>query len=279
MNQPLVSVIVATKNAEKFIKNSLESVKKQTYRTIEIIVVDNYSTDHTIMIAKKYTDDVYKYGLERSSQRNFGVKKSNGKYLLFLDADMQLSPKVIERCVAMNNKSNIGGIYIPEIIKGKNYWSKVRNFERQFYNGTVIDAVRFLPKEVFKNIGGFDENLYAGEDWDLDRRVRKIGKTATVNVPLYHDENDFSLKKYLQKKSYYSLGIQTYRQKWKNDPDTQKQLGFWYRYFLVFIENEKWKRLIKHPFLTCGMMFLKICIGILYLYNKSNEKNRPQKNF
>jgi len=271
MKRPLVSVIVATKNAEKFIKNSLESVKKQTYQAIEIILVDNHSTDQTINIAKKYADQLLVSGPERSSQRNFGVKKSHGEYLLFLDADMELSLRVINRCVEINKKFDIAGVYIPEIIKGKNYWSKVRNFERHFYTGTVIDAVRFVPKRVFEKIGGFDETLYAGEDWDFDRRIRKIGKTANVNVPLYHDENDFSLIKYLKKKSYYSLGIQKYRKKWKNDLDTQKQLGFWYRYFIVFLESGKWRRLIKHPFLTCGMMFLKFCIGTVYLYNKTKS--------
>ena len=267
--RPMVSVILATKNAEQSIEKALKSVKKQTHKNIELIIVDNHSTDKTLTIAKKFTKKVYTFGPERSSQRNFGARKSRGEYLMFLDADMYLSQKVIEKCVNLSTKSKIDGIYIPEIIDGKNYWSKVRNFERQFYNGTVIDAVRFVSIKIFDKTGGFDENLYAGEDWDLDRRVRKIGKTAIIDRPLYHDENAFSLKKYFQKKNYYSLGIKKYENKWSSDAEIQKQLGFWYRYFGVFIENGKWRRLIMHPFLTCGMMFLKIHLGFLYLLNKA----------
>ncbi len=272
MKRPVVSVIVATKNAARSIQGSLRSIKKQTFQNIEIIVVDNYSSDKTVNIAKKYTEKVYKYGNERSAQRNFGVKKSQGKFLLFLDADMELSVGVIERCLKFSQE-NIAGLYIPEIVKGKSYWAKVRNFERQFYNSTVIDAVRFVPRSVFEKIHGFDENLYAGEDWDFDRRVRKLGSTAVINVPLYHNEEDFSIIKYLRKKSYYVPGLTQYKKKWKNDLEVKKQLGFWYRYLIVFIENGKWILLIKHPFLSCGMMFLKICIGIMYLLNRNNEKN------
>lgn len=268
MKQLVVSVIVSTKNAARSLQSALISLKKQTYKNIEIIVVDNHSSDQTISLAKKYTDKVYTYGPERSAQRNFGAKKSHGEYLFFLDADMELSSRVIEKCVDMNNKLDIAGLYIPEIIKGNGYWSSVRNFERQFYNGTVIDAVRFVPKVIFEKIGGFDESLYAGEDWDFDRRVRKIGRTMIINAPLYHDESNFSFANYLQKKSYYSSGIGKYQKKWKSDSETKKQLGFWYRYLFVFIEKGKWKRIIKYPFLTCGMMFLKICIGILYMLKK-----------
>ena len=64
---PLVSVIITTKNEEKHIENLLQSIKRQTYKNIEIILVDNYSTDRTREIARKYTDKIYLKGPERSS--------------------------------------------------------------------------------------------------------------------------------------------------------------------------------------------------------------------
>ena len=72
---PLVSVIVTTKNEEKNIANCLKSIKNQTYKNIEIIVVDNNSDDRTKEIAGKYTDKVFNHGPERSALRNLGAER------------------------------------------------------------------------------------------------------------------------------------------------------------------------------------------------------------
>ena len=73
MTQPLVSIIVPTYNSEKFLEGCLESIQKQTYSHIELIVVDNNSKDNTKEIARKYTEKVFNQGPERSAQVNFGV--------------------------------------------------------------------------------------------------------------------------------------------------------------------------------------------------------------
>ena len=65
---------------------------------------------------------------------------------------------------------NVDALYIPERIVGDGFWIKVRDFERSFYVGTVIDAVRFIRKDLFEKIGGFDETLIGPEDWDLNRQ-------------------------------------------------------------------------------------------------------------
>jgi len=85
-NYPTVSVVITTKNEEKNIENCLQSIKGQTFRNIELIVVDNFSEDATVEIAKEYAAKVYSKGPERSSQRNYGAHVSSGEYLLYLDA-------------------------------------------------------------------------------------------------------------------------------------------------------------------------------------------------
>lgn len=128
---PLVSVIITTKNEEKNLENCLKSIKAQTYSPdkIEIIVVDNDSSDTTKEIALQYTQLVFNKGPERSAQRNYGVEKSSGKYFLYLDADMILSEKVVAECVEkMEADSDLVGLYIPEIIMGDSFWCKVRRF-------------------------------------------------------------------------------------------------------------------------------------------------------
>lgn len=265
----LISIIITTKNEERNIGNCLKSVLAQSYpkKNIEIIVVDNNSTDRTKEIALGYTEKVYNKGHERSIQKNFGIEKSKGIFFLHLDADMILSGNVIKECVGkIQSNSNIVALYIPEKIIGRGFWRKIRNFERSFYNGTVIDGVRFINKEKFLETGGFDEKMYACEDWDLDKRLKKIGKFDIIKSPLYHNESEFSLKKYLAKKEYYSKNINVYIKKWgRNDPNIKKQFGFYYRYFGVFVENGKWKKLLRHPILAGGMYFLRLMVGLKYL--------------
>ena len=82
MKKPLLSVIVPTKNSERFLERCLKSIKSQTYKNLEIIVVDNNSNDKTKEIAEKYTKLVFNKGPERSAQRNFGVLKSKGEFVL-----------------------------------------------------------------------------------------------------------------------------------------------------------------------------------------------------
>ena len=166
---PVVSVIVTTKNEEHNIGACLESVVQQSMTLLEMIVVDNYSEDKTTDIAREYGAEVFEKGPERSAQRNYGVEKAQGQYILYLDADMRLSSGLLEDCVnRCEADSEISGIYIPEIIMGEGFWIKVRRFERGFYDGTVIDAVRFVPKLAFQKVEGFDLRFTGPEDWDFD---------------------------------------------------------------------------------------------------------------
>ncbi len=263
-----VSVIITTKNEEINIEHCLQSVVAQTYPAdkIEIIVVDNDSGDKTKEIAHRYSDKVYNFGPERSSQRNFGVRQTIAKYILYLDADMALSENVIKECVEKCEQESCIALYIPERIIGRGFWVKVRDFERGFYNATCIDCVRFVRRDKFLEIHGFDENLTGPEDWDFDRRIKALGRVGIINSPVYHNEGELRLNKYLQKKAYYSQSFDRYIKKWgKDDLTVRKQLGFWYRYFGVFCEEGKWKKLLMQPRLTLGMYILRVLVGIRYL--------------
>ena len=244
----------------------MKSIKNQTFKNIELIVVDNFSEDKTAELAKKYNAKVYFKGNERSAQRNYGAKVARGEYLIYLDADMILSPTVIEECVAKCECDNVDALYVPERIVGDGFWIKVRDFERSFYTGTVIDAVRFVRRDLFLQVGGFDETLVGPEDWDFDRKIRKIGRTGIAIVPLYHNEGRFNMKRYLKKKGYYTDGIQKYIEKWgSNDLETAKQVGVRYRLIGVFVEKGKWKKLVKHPLLAISMYSLRLRVAISYL--------------
>jgi glycosyltransferase involved in cell wall biosynthesis len=268
MEQIDVSVIVTTRNEEKNIENCLRSIKEQTHppERIEIIVVDNDSTDGTKEIASQFTRMVYNSGPERSAQRNFGIARAKGKHILYLDADMILSRELIAECARLCETRGCGALYIPEKIIGEGFWIRVRDFERSFYNGTCIDAVRFVRRETALAVGGFDEGLNGPEDWDFDRRVGAITPTGITATPLRHNEETFRLREYLSKKRYYSKGFERYRQKWgMHDKIVGRQLGFLYRYIVVFTENGKWRRLLRHPVLVLGMFMLRGAVGFAYL--------------
>ena len=269
-NSPLVSIVITTLNEEKNIENCIRSILSQTYKNTEIIVVDNDSSDRTKEIAKRYTDKVFNFGPERSAQRNHGIEKAKGEYVIYLDADMILDSKVIEKCVEKaQNNADIVALYVSEIVMGKSFWSRVRRFERSFYDATVIDCVRFIKKSAFVEVGGFDESMTGPEDWDLDKKLRNIGKVALIKTPIHHNEAEFNLKKYLAKKGYYAQSFDKYITKWgKDDPDVKKQFGMKYRFFGVFVEKGKWVKLVCHPFLTSGMYFLRFLVGISFLASK-----------
>ena len=301
-----VSVVVAAKNEEKNIGACLASVAGQTYprELIEMIVVDNASSDATKDIARSFTDKVYDKGPERSAQRNYGLlEAATGGFLMFLDADMILSSTVVERCVHMLRGSGFSSLHIPEIVLGKDYFPRVRRFERSFYDNTVIDGARFFSREAFAKVGGFDLSLTGPEDWDLDKKLKQLGpigllsfydfdavdayvmklpekdwldalvdfeRRSGLSVPLlFHNEAAFDLVRYLRKKTYYTGSADGYIGKWgADDPDIRKQYGLLYRYFGVFCEDGKWRRLISHPGCAAGMYFLRFLVGVMFLYKK-----------
>ena len=263
----LVSLIVTTKNEERNIARCLTSVKRQTHKQIELIVVDNASSDRTKVIAESFTPHVFDLGPERSAQRNFGIMQSRGSIVLYLDADMILSPCVVAECVSIFDKNpKTVALYVPEKIIGTGFWIKVRDHERSFYNGTVIDAVRAFRREDYDLISGFDENLCGVEDWDFDLRMRGVGQTQMIHAPLFHNEQGFRLKTYLSKKSYYAQSFAAYQQKWGiNHPDIKKQFSPTYRYWGVFTEKGKFLRFLRHPILTIAMFALRFLVGLRYL--------------
>lgn len=274
---PTVSVIITTRNEEKNIGNCLESLKTQTFRDFEIIVVDNNSTDKTKDIAASYTSQIFNLGPERSSQRNYGVALAKAPFILYLDADMIMSPQVIEECVGFMKNPQVHGVYIPEKIVGSGFWIDVRNFERSFYDGTVIDAIRFVRKESFEAVGGFDPKLCGPEDWDFDKRIRQIGQVVLGRAHIMHNEGAFNLPHYLKKKSYYSQSFDAYIQKWDaKDLDIKKQLGVFYRFLGVYIEDGKFIKILRHPLLALGMYYLRFRVGLAFLQVKQRNRTITQ---
>jgi glycosyltransferase involved in cell wall biosynthesis len=307
-NSPLVSIVVTTRNESKNIQNCLSSIVTQTYDNIELIVVDNFSTDRTREISRLYTDLVYEHGPERSAQRNFGLFEiSQGQYGMYVDADMILSPSLVENCVSFAVANGEASLYIPEVILGNSLFNRVRRYERKFYEGTCIDAIRFFHMSTFQLAGGFDEEIFcvgSGEDWDFNKKSKLIMEPFVLHakeiaiwpdqklyefvishlldsaknlylekVCIYHNESEIRLQTYLAKKSYYSKGFRGYIEKWgKNDEDIKKQFGLRYRMIAVFIERDKWKIMLKNIFFFFLVLLYRLILALALVLNSVKRK-------
>ncbi len=261
-----ISVIVTTKNEEKVLGNLLESIKHQSIRDYEVVLVDNFSTDKTLEIARKYGVRIFQKGPERSVQRNLGVEKAVGEYVLILDADMQLTKDVLFDGLEKFENETYGALVVPERSVGVGFWAKVKAFERSFYVGdSSIEAARFFRKDVFQKFGGYDTSITGPEDYDLPYRMRRKGvKIGRVRSFILHNEGNFSPLKSAKKKFYYASRARIYLKKHPELLSTQGNMLI----RPVFIK--KWKRLIKYPFLASCMFILKglemaaAALGFLY---------------
>ena len=261
VEKALVSVIVPTYNSEKYLAGCLKSIKEQSYERVELIVIDNNSKDNTKELAKRYTEQVYNWGPERSAQRNFGFKISKGDYVLIIDSDMELSKDVVKSCVeTILDSRYIKALIIPEQSFGQGFWTQCKKLERSFYSGIDWqEAARFFERKVFEDLGGYDEEQTGSEDYDLpDRLEYKYGKNSIARVKelIYHNEQKLSLIRICKKKIYYATTLDAYLKKEANKSRFAKQTSIARRYGVFFSRPVQ---LFRNPIFGLGMLFMKTC--------------------
>lgn len=254
--RPTVSVIVPTYNSAEFIEACLTSIRTQTYPFIELIVVDNNSTDNTKELAREYTALVFNQGPERSAQRNYGVRKASGEYVLIIDSDMVLGKQVVEQCVdQFEADKQVVGLVIPEESFGEGFWAKCKQLERSYYVGVEwMEAARAFRRKIYQKVGGYDEAMVSGEDWDLSQRVSEHGKLGRVQEFIRHNEGKLKLSRTLQKKYYYAQKFAAYTNASASKQNVGSQTSVLSRYKLYF---SKPGRLFRNPVVGVGMLFMK----------------------
>ena len=243
MDEPLVSIVIPTHNSEKTLLLCLESIKRQTYGNIEVIVVDNFSRDKTVEIGKKYGAKVYIRGPERSAQMNHGALKARGEFVYFIGSDFVLHPRVVEECVQLM-KQGYDAIIILNISYPKpSLIAKVRFYERLSYYGSgVYEAARFVRKNLFIKVGGFDTRLYTNEDYDLHRRLIKLGAKITRTRRSFeiHIGEPKSVREFIVKNIYYGSNIKYYVKKNPNIAHiTPVRPSFFKREYIAYL-GRKW---------------------------------------
>ncbi len=249
----LVTVVVPTRNSAAHIGPCLESIRAQTYEPIELVVVDNHSTDATEELAGQLADRVLVIGPERSAQRNEGARAGSGDYLLFVDSDMTLARDVVGQCVEAVQDPARTVVVIPEVSVGTGFWARCKALERSCYVGDeTIEAARFFPRELFRELGGFDERLPAGpEDWDLHERARLAGaRVARTSAFIRHDEGALRLGRTVAKKYHYGGSMGEYMR--RHPQLARRQLRVVRPAFV-----REWRTLAREPVVAAGMLFMK----------------------
>lgn len=269
---PFVSIIVPTKNSMQFLEQCLQSVKNQTYKNIEIIVVDNFSTDGTQDLARKYTDKVFEKGPERSAQVNYGVAKANGEYVYKIDSDFVLDKDVVKQCMEEIQKG-FDAIVVHNSPDVRVSWiAKIRKFEVDMYKyDLTFSSARFLKKSVYEAIGGFNSAITAGEDFDFQNKLNRGGyKTGFIDAEALHLGEPTHLWKHLKKYYWYGKDFVNYKK--ENEKESKEQLNI---IRPVYLRN--WKKFIRHPILGFGFIVYSILKfgagGMGYIHTTSRVKN------
>jgi glycosyltransferase involved in cell wall biosynthesis len=197
---PRVSVIIPNFNYAQYLEEAIESVLKQTHPDIEIIVVDDGSTDNSIEIANRYLDRITlisKVNGGVSSARNVGIKNSSGSFICFLDADDFWEKNKVELQLKKALEGNIGLIY-SGILECDSKLFPVREI-KPIFQGDCEEKYRFRPgsavailgtstalisRDVLHEVGFFDSELNTSADWDFLRRISKVTDFGYVDSPL-----------------------------------------------------------------------------------------------
>jgi len=226
--KPFFSVIVPTLNEENYLPKLLNDLSKQTDNDFEVIIADGNSKDKTKEVAddfrKKLNVKFFQTKLVNvAKQRNFGANRSEGKYLIFVDADTRIKPSFVKKSDIFIKKHK-GLVFIPYLLPEKNdeeyktlfdIGNLLVEFSQNLSKKFSLGGSMIFEKNFFQMIGGFDSNLYLSEDHELIQRIFKWGVTPkfmkdnkiTVSLRRWKKEGNLKLiYKYFIITAYRLLG-------------------------------------------------------------------------
>ncbi len=189
---PLISVIMPVYNRKDVVMMAIDSVLNQTYDNFELIVVDDASTDGTTELLKTINHDKVKVIFHEknkyaSGARNTGLKHSNGEYIAYLDSDNILDERYLAATVgAFLELPDAGGIYSAQY-RYETYDSKPFAIQFGSFNKSLLHNHNFVDmncfahrRDVYEDIGGFDETLKGADDWELILKISNNYKIYSI---------------------------------------------------------------------------------------------------
>lgn len=195
MSAPLVSIIIPCYNSEKYISETLSCILSQTYKKIEVIIIDDGSTDNSVEQITNYISTLSNFKL--ITQNNFGVsaarknaiKYAIGKYIVCLDSDDLIAENYIEKCVNFLEENRDFSIVYSKarfFDKVNKSWELPKFDLKSFLMENCIFVTAMFRKEDYLKVDGFDPNLKMLEDWDMFISIIKNGgKVYRIDEELF----------------------------------------------------------------------------------------------
>ncbi|WP_146185977.1 glycosyltransferase family A protein [Flavobacterium album] len=198
---PYFSVVIPLYNKENYIAKTLDSVLGQTFTDFEVIIVNDVSTDNSLAVAQRFTNDririiYHEQNKGLSASRNTGIKNSQAEFVAFLDADDLWQPQFLEKIFELTVNYPNAGLFATKYdmlypnnilidshlpLKNgiiKNFFDKERRQHIYCYSSICI------KKNVFEKVGMFDEKITMGEDVDFNVRANLDYQLAYFSIPL-----------------------------------------------------------------------------------------------
>ncbi|MCK5149965.1 glycosyltransferase family 2 protein [Candidatus Pacearchaeota archaeon] len=258
--EKFVSITIPTYNSEKTLGKTLESVKNQTYKNREIIIIDSYSKDETLNIAKKHGCKIIMCKGKLLEARIAGAKASKGEYILLLDSDQILEKTAIERAVkkmkdydslwfwerAHNKKKWLPSLYDADRLLVQTYWEPDDDIvlSRFFKKNLLLEAYAKIPSKYIDICAAQDHIITWYEFKNLSKR------NGMIENAVEHIEPDSLIKLFKKQwrwgkttKDFYKTGI--------------------YRELITKKDNFR-KFHAKEPILSIKSFILRILRGIPY---------------
>jgi glycosyltransferase involved in cell wall biosynthesis len=198
MPSPRVSILIPAYNRANYLPETIDSVLKQSFRELDVIVVDDGSTDKTSQVVRAIADPrvqyIYQENRGVSGALNTAWRAARGEYIAFLGSDDVMLPTQIETLLKIIERDTfLGLVYaraqaidpqgnpLPQIL-GSSPKFAGRELASLLYGDCVCGIACIVRRNVLERVGGYDETLIANEDWDIWIRMAEVTRFA------FHDE-------------------------------------------------------------------------------------------
>ena len=194
---PEVTVYIVNHNYGRFIEDSIKSVLSQTFKDLELIIIDNGSNDNSKEIIKKYSKNrnikiIFQKNIGLNATNNVALNYSRGKFIMRLDADDYLDENALEIMYNKIKSDDRLGLVFPDyyLVDEKNDlielvrrhdFTKVKLFDQPAHGACTL-----IKKEILTLLNGYNELYKCQDGWDIWLRLIKNYKVVNVNLPLFY---------------------------------------------------------------------------------------------
>lgn len=197
-SNPFVTVVIPTYNSGEALERCACSIDRQTYSNLEVIVVDNYSTDKTAMIAESHGFRVLRLRGNRMIARAYGVRNASGEYILFVDSDQVLDRECVDRLAQRSLESDVDALVLFELSNGSSRWHRLLTREAMIEFELKEGLPRWFRREAMVDFSAapYSGEIHVhGEDRLLLAWLRDQGRVISEarDAIIFHDDPPFDV--------------------------------------------------------------------------------------